>query len=115
MSHKPKSAERRWIILAQDGRHDLWIADPEAGAQLVLDRHHVLYAYGPLDDFVRELSAAGFERGEIAIPSPHAHHYHADFDADERAIVGHFAWRKSDLRHSDVQWEEPLSNTEGGG
>ena len=21
MSHKPKSAERRWIILAQDGRH----------------------------------------------------------------------------------------------
>ncbi len=39
---------------ASDGRHNLWLAAPPAG-QLVLDRHEVIYAYGPIAEIVARL------------------------------------------------------------
>ncbi len=44
---------------ASDGRHNLWLAAPPAG-QLVLDRHEVIYAYGPIAEIVARLKEKGF-------------------------------------------------------
>ena len=48
--------------IANDGRHNLWLAAPPAG-QLVLDRHEVIYAYGPMAEIVARLQRLG-----LAVP-----------------------------------------------
>lgn len=87
--------------LRGDGRFHLWFHDPAANATIVWDRHNVIYAYGPLAEYERRLSALGFQRGLIEIPAPHAHHYRRELDPDARAMLTHFDWRRSDLQPSD--------------
>jgi hypothetical protein len=38
-------------FLTEDGRHDLWLHSPRTDATLVWDRHDLIYAYGPLEQF----------------------------------------------------------------
>ena len=38
-------------FLANDSRFDLWVHSPSQQATLAWDRHDMLYAYGPLDDY----------------------------------------------------------------
>jgi hypothetical protein len=89
--------------LSKDARHDLWIAKPDGSATLVWDRHNLLYAYGPLDDFVAVLRALGFTPGDPNARFEHIHHYRQEFDADAEALLAEFDWTCSPLRPSDEQ------------
>jgi hypothetical protein len=90
--------------LARDGRHDVWAYSPATRAQVIWDRHDRVFAYGPIDDFVRALHALGFAAGEEpVIPSPHTHHYDAAFDADAAALLAWCDWYRTPLRPEDEQ------------
>ena len=79
-------------FLEGDARHSLWIRSSDQG-MLVHDRHNVIYAYGPLGRFVEVLDAAGLaESEEVRFPSPHVHHYHAEFDLDENRLLRNKEW-----------------------
>jgi hypothetical protein len=92
-------------FLCEDSRHDLWIRSHDDDATIVLDRHNLIYAYGPLNDFEAVLQARGVRQGEPLVPGPHVHHYHQAWDGAEEEIVRHFDWCISPLRHADVQFE----------
>jgi hypothetical protein len=87
--------------LASDGRHNLWLAAPPAG-QLVLDRHEVIYAYGPIAEIVARLNEKELaEVDMIRVPVPHSHHFHEELDADEQAMLAHWEWMQSELQETD--------------
>jgi hypothetical protein len=86
---------------ASDGRHNLWLAAPPAG-QLVLDRHEVIYAYGPIAEVAGRLKDKNFAEVEmIRMPVPHSHHFHAEMDAEEREVLGYWEWVESELQETD--------------
>ncbi len=90
-----------------DARHDVWLHSA-GGGTLVLDRYNLLYAYGPLSAFERVLRAAGVGVGQAPeVPRPHALHYHAEWDAAERAAIRTFGWRITPLRAEDGQFRDP--------
>ncbi|ROL69480.1 hypothetical protein BK634_17210 [Pseudomonas chlororaphis] len=90
-------------LLSRDSRFDLWVYAPEENATVVWDRHDLLYAYGPLDAYTRELRALGFSHGQPEMPVPHAHNYHAKLDDLSRQLINRFEWRHSPLRPEDEQ------------
>ena len=93
-------------FLTEDARHDLWFLSHEERATIVLDRHNIIYAYGPLELFEQKLLQMGAVRG--AAPDTnrvHAHHYHAEWDDAERALLRYGEWTVRPLRPSDVQFE----------
>jgi len=93
-------------FVAEDGRHDLWIVSHDEPATIVLDRHNIIYAYGPLELFERKLLELGAVRGEAPDTNRvHAHHYHAEWDEAERAVVGYGEWKIHPLKPSDIQFE----------
>jgi hypothetical protein len=93
--------ERFEDYLAGDGRHNLWLAAPPAG-QLVLDRHDVIYAYGPIAEIIVRLKEKGFAEVEmIRVPVPHSHHFHEALDGDELAMLEHWEWMHSELQETD--------------
>lgn len=88
-------------FLAHDSRHDLWVHSHTPEATLAWDHHDILYAYGPLSRFEQELAAAGFAQGTPTVPNPHRHHFHAEFDRAEAALVGALDWQCSPLEPED--------------
>src|SRR5262249_43812903 len=90
-------------FLSEDARHDFWVRSHGDDATIVLDRHNVIYAYGALDAFESALRSLGARAGETpAIPDPHVHHYHPEWDDTERALIGTFKWHVKPLRETDV-------------
>jgi hypothetical protein len=85
----------------QDGRATLLIASHSDRAMLVYDRHNVIYAYGPLEEYTNLIRQQGFGEGDVRYPVPHIHHYHAEFDAEETRLMTCNTWLKSPLRDSD--------------
>jgi hypothetical protein len=51
-------------FLAQDARHDFWLRSHGDDATIVLDRHNLIYAYGPLAEFEAVLMRIGAHSGE---------------------------------------------------
>jgi hypothetical protein len=93
--------ERFEDYFASDGRHNLWLAAPPAG-QLVLDRHEVIYAYGPMAEIVGRLKEKNFSDVEmIRVPVPHSHHFHEELDGEERAVLEYWEWVQSELQETD--------------
>ncbi|PYV37426.1 MAG: hypothetical protein DMG06_28060 [Acidobacteria bacterium] len=91
-------------FLAQDARHDFWVRSHDDDATIVLDRHNIIYAYGPLAMFEAALLRIGARRAGIPhVPDPHVHHYHHDWDAYEREILKALPWTRKPLREADVQ------------
>lgn len=89
-------------FLEQDARHNLWIRSDSGDGMLVYDRHNVIYAYGPLERFIAALKSEGLtESKEVRFPDPHAHHYHVEFDVEERAILKNEEWTVSPLCAGD--------------
>jgi hypothetical protein len=85
-----------------DARHNLWIHSASGDGLLVYDRHNVIYAYGPLEQFIAALTSNGLnESKEICFPSPHVHHYHAEFDSESQRILQQETWIMSPLRPTD--------------
>ena len=92
-------------FLCEDSRHDLWVRSHDDDATIVFDRHNLIFAYGPLELFERELQASGAQEGEPAVLGAHVHHYHPDWDDAERGVLRRFEWQVTPLRPSDVQFD----------
>ncbi|MDF1798984.1 MAG: hypothetical protein P1V81_07400 [Planctomycetota bacterium] len=88
-------------MLVNDGRHELWIGTDDDSGMLVYDEHGILYAYGPIEDFVRTLAGRGFVEGDFSVPEPHSHHYHAVYDEDVERLIAHWDWHRTDLQPED--------------
>jgi hypothetical protein len=94
-------------FICEDSRHDLWVRSHDDDATIVLDRHNLIYAYGPLKTFEAVLKSLGVREGESpSVPDPHMHHYHQDWDRTEEEILRHFDWHIKPLRPADVQFDE---------
>ena len=81
-----------------DGRHHLWFADSASDAQLVYDRHDIIYSYGKDEAVIALLEDRGFGDGELKIPDPHVHCYNEEFEEQADAIMRYFDWKKSPLQ-----------------
>lgn len=102
-------------FIEQDARHDLWLNSYASGGPIILDRYNMMYAYGPLDRFAQFLTATGVQEVAswvgVVVPSPHALHYHAEFDGDEAKLLEAISWQRKPLRPEDVQfWSGPIGN-----
>lgn len=74
-------------------------------ASLVLDRHNIIYVYGPLARFEATLLRIGATtRGLPRVPDPHVHHYHQEWDESERDVLAALPWIRKPLPDSDVQY-----------
>jgi len=94
-------------FLCEDSRHDLWLRSHDDDATIVLDRHNLIYAYGPVHAFEAGLKTLGVREGESpAVPDPHMHHYHQEWDQTEEEILRHFDWHIKPLRPADVQFDD---------
>lgn len=90
--------------LAQDSRHDFWLRSHDDDATIVLDRHNVIYAYGPLPGFEATLLEIGAaSRGLPRVPDPHVHYYHQEWDDAERQVLAALPWVRKPLREADAQ------------
>lgn len=89
----------------EDSRHDLWVRSHDDDATIVLDRHNLIYAYGPLDEFEATLQSLGAREGEPAILGAHVHHYNSEWDEEERRVLRTLEWDIKPLRPSDVQFD----------
>jgi hypothetical protein len=92
-------------FLCGDSGHDLWVRSHDDDAPIVFDRQNLIFAYGPLGLFTRELQSLGAREGEPAVLAAHVHHYHSAWDDAERAVLRCFEWRITPLRPSDVQFD----------
>ena len=91
-------------FLSQDARHDFWLRSHGDDATIVLDRHNIIYAYGPLPAFEAALERIGGHRlGLPSLPDPHVHYYHRAWDEAEREILAAVPWTRKPLNRSDVQ------------
>jgi hypothetical protein len=91
-------------FLEQDGRHNLWLRSAISSAMLVFDRHHLIYACGPLDEFRQKAEDLGLVEvppSLMPLPAPHSHHYHAQFDSDENRMMDMWPWHQTPLRDDD--------------
>jgi hypothetical protein len=90
----------------QDGRHNFWIGSAASPAMLIWDRHNRIFGYGPIDEFRQVAIDNGLRQtdpAEIRPPSPHAHHYHAEFDDQENLVLGRWAWQHTPLHDQDIE------------
>jgi hypothetical protein len=92
-------------FFSEDSRHDLWVRSHDDDATIVLDRHNLIYAYGPLEEFEATLQSLGARRGEPSVLGAHVRHYHSEWDDAERRILRTLAWEIKPLRPSDVQFD----------
>jgi hypothetical protein len=84
-----------------DGRFDLWSHSDADGSTVVWDRHNKIFAYGDLDVFTSRLRSLGFHEDKFAIPSPHIHHFHREFDGDATDVLTALPWQYYPLEAED--------------
>jgi hypothetical protein len=87
--------------LRSDGRFHLWGHSRASNATVVWDNHNILYAYGPLNDYQRQLNQLGFTMGSAATSEPHTHYYRQECDADAAAFLAAWDWTKKPLQPQD--------------
>jgi hypothetical protein len=90
-------------FLASDARFDIWAHSPHDHATVVWDRHNKFFAYGPLQHFVSQLRALGFDEGGIKPLGAHQHHYRAELDSLAMLLISEYQWSYSPLRPEDEQ------------
>ncbi len=85
-----------------DGRHSVWLRSEADRATLVYDRHNLIYAYGPLEQFEMILEALEYARTpEVSLSFEHQHCYYAEFDAFDQELTTKFAGARSELHSRD--------------
>ena len=88
-------------FLSGDGRHELWIHCPDE-FEIVYDHHERIWIYGDLELLESWATEAGIPPEPLEpIPVPHSHHYHAEFDDEEDAVMAYWEWRTTPLRERD--------------
>lgn len=100
-------------FLGSDRRHEFWIKAGEGPDLLVYDPHEIVFAYGDLDRFERALLAEGYVPGEVSIPVPHMHYYHAENDADTESLLASRLWTYFALTADDEGRAEESRLLEG--
>ncbi|MGI4871737.1 MAG: hypothetical protein ACRYFX_11225 [Janthinobacterium lividum] len=90
-------------LFESDGRHHLWISSPAANATLVYDKHNVIYAYGPLEEFAAELQKVGYREEEFDLPFPHAHNYLVENDSSVESLLQYWNWQYFPLQEIDEE------------
>ena len=107
-SPAPSSRQETEIFLSRfrdyfesDGRHHVWVMSLLASATLVYDNHNVIYAYGPLAQFKKVLTARGFSEKRVQFPAPHVHNYNQEYDSEEREIMTYWNWKYFPLADDD--------------
>jgi hypothetical protein len=58
-----------------DGRHHVWICTIDNSGRFIYDQHNVIFAYGPLDNYISNLMKNGYKEKKFSFPAPHAHAY----------------------------------------
>lgn len=86
-------------FIESDARLDVWILGSDGAIQL--DKHALVFAYGPMDEFESALVSIGLSRGAVDLPFPHAHQYNESFDADEAALFDGYPWTRTPLEPGD--------------
>lgn len=84
-------------LFRSDGFHELWVVSESPYAQVILDSHGILYAYGPVPALQAVLARHQFNEGPVVVPSPHMHPFHADLTPDVERLMGVCDWIRSDL------------------
>jgi hypothetical protein len=90
-------------LFESDGRHHLWISAPDEGATLVYDKHAIIYAYGPLEEYVKVLHAAGYREKVFDLPYPHGHNYLSENDSKVEELLQHWDWQHYPLQDIDEE------------
>ena len=90
-------------LLEADGRHHLWISSPDAGATLVYDRHNVVYAYGPLEQFEQRLRELHYQEAPVEMPFPHVHSFHDTCDEQTTNLLNYWEWERFPLQEVDEE------------
>jgi hypothetical protein len=88
-------------LFESDGRHHLWVSSPEEGATLVYDKHNVIYAYGPLEEYIKVLLTAGYREEAFDFPYPHGHNYLSENDGKVEELLQYWDWQHSPLQEID--------------
>ncbi len=84
-------------FLEGDARHHLWLHSQDSKATLVYDKHDQIYAFGPLECFLRVLNEHEIQEGNFELPFPHYHNYFPEFDKDEDRIINSHTWRRTGI------------------
>lgn len=85
-----------------DGRHSIWLRSQTDDATLVYDRHNLIYAYGPIEQFESHLISLGYSTvPRLSLAFEHQHAYHQEFDELERELTTRLVDRRSDLHAGD--------------
>jgi hypothetical protein len=90
-------------FLSGDGRFDLWVYSSAQQATVVWDRHNLIFAYGPLNNFESCLLALGFSHGTPSADFGHMHHYRPELDSAAREMLEYFRWSHTPLKPGDEQ------------
>lgn len=85
----------------RDGRHHVWVTSLPSQITIVYDNHNIVYAYGPLEQFVGHAEARGLARRAIEIPVPHHHCFNSEYDDAEAALLARFDWLEFPLQPGD--------------
>jgi hypothetical protein len=85
----------------RDGRHHIWATSLPSQSTVVYDNHNLIYAYGPLEQFVGLAEMRGLHARAIEIPAPHQHCFNLEYDHAEAALLEHFDWIEFPLEPSD--------------
>lgn len=88
-------------LFESDGRHHLWLSAPDEGATLVYDKHNVIYAYGPLQQYSAILQKAGYSEEDFDLPYPHGHYYHDVNDNKVEDLLSYWDWQCFPLQELD--------------
>jgi len=93
--------ERFESFLGRDGRHAVWIMTGDCAERLIYDRHEMIFAYGPLEEFERTLAVAGYTPAKIKIPLLRNHHGQADLDPELDRLLDWWPWIRCPLWPGD--------------
>ncbi|WP_437977593.1 hypothetical protein WMF11_12160 [Sorangium sp. So ce295] len=85
----------------RDGRHHVWVTSLPSQSTIVYDNHNLVYAYGPLEQFIGRAEARGLARRAIEIPVPHHHCFNLEYDDAEAALLDRFDWLEFPLQPGD--------------
>jgi len=88
-------------FLEGDGRHHLWIGSTAGAGLLIYDHHDWIWAYGDIAAYIEVLERGDFREGQIELPVPHTHSYHAEYDAAEEEVVEYWDWLYFPLQPGD--------------
>ncbi|MBP8004387.1 MAG: hypothetical protein KA044_05005, partial [Elusimicrobia bacterium] len=88
-------------FLNGDGRHDFLIEAPKEPATVLWDRHDLIFVEGNLDHALEVLTTLEFQRGELAVPTPHRHMIDETRNQEETDLLMVMDWQWAELLLAD--------------